>query len=109
VRIYESNNPADTKVSEDGGAGGASGTRAEIPLQPMEQTMVRQAVPLQTWRSTVEQISTCSPGRTSRRSRVMSEEGCDAVGSLCCSRVLAGAVNSWREEPMLERVSWQDL
>ncbi|GAB0210103.1 hypothetical protein GRJ2_003476100 [Grus japonensis] len=34
-----------TKVSEEGG--GAPGARAEIPLQPMEKTMVQQAVPLQ--------------------------------------------------------------
>ncbi|GAB0176032.1 AN1-type zinc finger protein 5-like [Grus japonensis] len=37
----------DTKVSEEGGAGGAPGAGAEIPLQPMEKTVVRQAVPLQ--------------------------------------------------------------
>jgi len=37
------NNSADTKVSEEGGAGGAPGARAEVPLQPV----VRQAVPLQ--------------------------------------------------------------
>jgi len=37
----------DTKVSEEGGGGGAPGARAQIPLQPMEQTMVRQAVHLQ--------------------------------------------------------------
>ena len=28
--------PACSKVSEEGGAGGAPGTRAGIPLQPME-------------------------------------------------------------------------
>ncbi|KAK4823596.1 hypothetical protein QYF61_003796 [Mycteria americana] len=39
--------PADTKVSEEGGAGGAPGAGAEIPLQPVVKTMVRQAVPLQ--------------------------------------------------------------
>lgn len=39
------NNPADTEVS---GAGGAPGSRAEIPLlQPVVLTMVRQNVPLQ--------------------------------------------------------------
>jgi len=48
VRPSERNNSADTKVIEEGGGGGASGgTGAEIPLQPMEKTMVRQAVPLQ--------------------------------------------------------------
>jgi len=46
VRIHERNNPADTKVSEEGGGEGAPGTRAEIPLQPMMKTMVRQVVPL---------------------------------------------------------------
>ncbi|GAB0175561.1 acid sphingomyelinase-like phosphodiesterase 3b [Grus japonensis] len=43
----ERNNPADTQASAEGGAGGAPGTRAEIPSQPLEKTMVRQAVPLQ--------------------------------------------------------------
>ncbi|GAB0183081.1 acid sphingomyelinase-like phosphodiesterase 3b [Grus japonensis] len=48
VTRCERNNSADTKVSEEGGAGGGPGTGAEIPLQqPMEKTMVRQAVPLQ--------------------------------------------------------------
>ena len=47
VRRCERNNSADTKVSEEGGGGGAPGTRAEIPLQPVVKTMVRQAVPLQ--------------------------------------------------------------
>ena len=41
------NSSADTKVSEEGGGGGAPGARAEIPLQPVVKTMVRQAVPLQ--------------------------------------------------------------
>jgi len=47
VRICERNNSVDTKVSEEGRGGGASGAKAEIPLQPVEQTMVSQAVPLQ--------------------------------------------------------------
>ena len=47
VRRCERNNSADTQVSEEGGAGGAPGAGAEIPLQPMEKTMVRQAVPPQ--------------------------------------------------------------
>ena len=46
VRICERNNSADTKVSEEGGGGGAPGAGAEIPLQPVGKTMVRQAVPL---------------------------------------------------------------
>ncbi|GAB0188687.1 hypothetical protein GRJ2_001334000 [Grus japonensis] len=47
VRRCERNNSADTQVSAEGGAGGAAGTGAEIPLQPVEKTLVRQAVPLQ--------------------------------------------------------------
>ncbi|KAK4811345.1 hypothetical protein QYF61_027574 [Mycteria americana] len=46
VRICERNNYADTKVSEEGGGGGAPGAGAEIPLQPVVKTMVRQVVPL---------------------------------------------------------------
>ena len=46
MRQCERNSPADTRVSEEGGGGGAPGVRKEIPLQP-EETMVRQAVPLQ--------------------------------------------------------------
>jgi len=34
-------------VREEGGGGGAPGTRAEIPLQPIVKTMVTQVVPLQ--------------------------------------------------------------
>jgi len=45
-RQYERNSSADTKVSEEGGGGGAPRVGAEIPLQPMMKTMERQAVPL---------------------------------------------------------------
>ena len=47
MTIRERHSCADTKVSEKEGAGGAPGAGAEIPLQPMEKTMVRQAGPLQ--------------------------------------------------------------
>jgi len=46
-RRCERNNSADTKVSDKGGGGGPTGTGAEIPLQPVEKTLVRQAMPLQ--------------------------------------------------------------
>jgi len=42
-----SESSADTKTSAEGVRGGAPGSGTEIPLQPMEQTMVRQTVPLQ--------------------------------------------------------------
>lgn len=35
------------KLSEEGGGAPASGARSEIPLQPVEKTMVTQVVPLQ--------------------------------------------------------------
>jgi len=48
VRRCERNNSADTKVTEEGGGGGARDARAEgLPLQPVMKTMVRQVVPLQ--------------------------------------------------------------
>jgi len=47
VRICERNTSADTKVSEEGGGGGAPGTGAEVPQQLVVKTMVKQAVPLQ--------------------------------------------------------------
>ncbi|KAJ7418703.1 integrin alpha-9-like protein [Willisornis vidua] len=41
VRIFERNSYADTKDSEEGGAEGDPGTRAEVPLQPMMKNMKR--------------------------------------------------------------------
>jgi len=46
VRPCERNNSADSKVSE-GGRANAPGFRTEIPLQPVEKTVVRQVAPLQ--------------------------------------------------------------
>ena len=93
------NIPVSTRVSERGRGGGAPGTGAEIPLQPVVKTMVSQAVPLQPmeWRSMVEQISTCSPWRIPHQSRWMPKGGCDPMESPCWSRLLAGPVDPWRE------------
>lgn len=46
VRKYERNKFADTKDPGEAEGGGAPGTRAKIPLQPVIQTMVSQVVPL---------------------------------------------------------------
>ena len=46
VRIRESTLQTPRSVQKEGGEG-APGTGAEIPLQPVGKTMVRQAVPLQ--------------------------------------------------------------
>ncbi|GAB0206503.1 hypothetical protein GRJ2_003115900 [Grus japonensis] len=56
---------------------------ADIHLQPMEDP-------------TLEQVD--AP-----------EGGCDPVGSPHWSKLLAGPVTPWREEPTLEQVFWQDL
>ena len=50
--------------------------------------------PCSPWRSTVEQISTCSLWRTPHQSRWMHPKV---------------AVTPWREEATLEQVRWQDL
>jgi len=47
VRLCERKSSADTRVSEEGGGGGASGTGPEILLQFVVKTMVRQAAPVQ--------------------------------------------------------------
>ena len=47
MRIRERNNSADTKVSEEGWGGCASGARAEIALHPIVKIVVARFVPLQ--------------------------------------------------------------
>jgi len=94
VRLCERNNSAEPTVSAEGGGGGAPGARADVPLQPMEQTMVRQAVPLQF-------------KETPCWSRGMPEGGCHPMGSPRWSRLLAGPGDPWREEHTLEQVCWQ--
>ncbi|XP_075356581.1 uncharacterized protein LOC142409205 [Mycteria americana] len=106
VRICERNNSADTKGSEEGGAGGAPGAGAEIPLQPMVKTMVRQAVPLKPMEVHGGADIHLQPMEDPMLEQVAAPEGgCDPMGSLRCSRLLAGPVDPWREEPTLEQVS----
>ncbi|GAB0181411.1 hypothetical protein GRJ2_000606400 [Grus japonensis] len=108
--MYERNNSADTKASEEGGGGGAPGARAEIPLQPLEKTMVRQAVPLQPMKVHGRADIHLQPMEDPVLEQVKTPEGgCDSVGSPHWSRLLAGPVDPWREEPTLEQVCWQDL
>ena len=89
---------------------GCSGARAEIPLQPMVmKTTVRQAVPLQPR----EVHGGADLHLQPRKKDPMPEQGdarrgCDPVGSPRWSRLLAGPVAPWREEPTLEQVCWQD-
>jgi len=106
VRICERNNSTDTRVDE-GREGGAPGIRAEIPLQLVVKTMVRQEVPMQPMEihgaadihlQPMEQEQVDAP-----------KGGCDSMGNPRWSRLLPGPVAPWREEPMSEQVCWQDL
>ncbi|GAB0206066.1 hypothetical protein GRJ2_003072200 [Grus japonensis] len=110
MRRCERNNSADTKVSAEGGGRGAPSTREEIPLQPLEKTMVRQAVLLQPKEVHGGAEIPLQPVEDPRPEQVETPEGgCDPVGSPRWSRLLAGPVAPWREEPMAEQVCWQDF
>lgn len=50
----------------------------------------------------LEQRFPCSQCRTPHQNRRMPKAGCDPMGSPHWSRVLAGPVALWREEPTLE-------
>ncbi|GAB0183371.1 hypothetical protein GRJ2_000802400 [Grus japonensis] len=105
VRICERNDSANTKVSEEGGGGDAPCAGPEIPLQPVEKTMVRQAVPLQTMEVYSGANIHLQPMEDITLEEVEAPEGgCDPVGSPRWSRLLAGPVAPWREEPTLEQV-----
>ncbi|OPJ67042.1 hypothetical protein AV530_016966 [Patagioenas fasciata monilis] len=108
MRIRERKNSADINIKE-GGGGGASGDGAEIPLQPMVKTMVSKAVPLQPVEvNSGADICLQPMGNTMPEQADAPEGGCNLMESLNWSRLLAGPVALWREEPMLEQVCWQD-
>ncbi|GAB0183589.1 epimerase family protein SDR39U1 [Grus japonensis] len=96
VRISERNNSADHKVTEEGGREGAPGAGAEIPLQLLEVNCGAD-IHLQPMEDPMPEQVEAPKG------------GCDPMGSLRWSRLLAGPVAPWREEPTLEQVCWQDL
>ncbi|GAB0184486.1 EH domain-containing protein 4 [Grus japonensis] len=76
----------------------------------MKKTMVRQAVPLQPMEDDGEQRFHLQPMEDLTLEQVETPEGgCDPVGSPHWSKLLAGPVDLWREEPTLEQVCWQDL
>lgn len=61
-KCEEIKKPADTNISEEGEGEGAPGTEAEIPLQPVERSMVEQVFP-------------CSPLRGPCQTHVAAHEG----------------------------------
>ena len=96
VRKCERNNSADTKVNAEGGGGGAPGAGAEIPLQPVEKAMVRQAVPLQPMEDAGGTDIHLQPMEDPMPEQVDAPRGgCDPVGSPHWSRLLAGLVALW--------------
>ncbi|OPJ73482.1 hypothetical protein AV530_005823 [Patagioenas fasciata monilis] len=110
MRICERDNFADTKVSEEGGAGGAPGTGVGIPLQTMVQTMVRQVVPLKPMEVHSRVDTYLYPMKDPTLEQVDTpERGCDTMETPCWSKILAGPLDPWRDEPTLEQVCWQDL
>ena len=110
MRRWERNNSADSEVSGEGGGGGSPGAGAEIPLQPMVKTMVKQAVALQPMEVNGGADIHLQPVEDPTPEQMDAPEGgCDPMGSPRWSRLLAGPVDPWREEPMLKQVCWQDL
>ncbi|CAM9993764.1 unnamed protein product, partial [Bubo scandiacus] len=108
VRICERNNSADTKDGEEGGGGGAPGTGAEIPLQPVVQTLVRQAGPLQPMEEpTPEQQRQCPgvwhPGKHTRRP----EQRLPGQGNGPCQRLTAGSGGGERRSRSLAGGGWR--
>ncbi|GAB0204055.1 AN1-type zinc finger protein 5-like [Grus japonensis] len=75
----------------------------------MAKTMVRQAVPLQPMKVDGGADIHLQPMEDPTLEQVETPEGgCDPVGSPCWSKFLAGPVDPWREEPILEQVCWQN-
>ncbi|KAK4828522.1 hypothetical protein QYF61_026944 [Mycteria americana] len=80
----------DIKVSEEGRGGGAPGARAEIPLQPLVKTTVRQAVPLQPMEVNGGADIHVQPMEDPTVEQVDAPKGgCELMGSLYWSKLLA--------------------
>ncbi|GAB0185548.1 AN1-type zinc finger protein 5-like [Grus japonensis] len=72
--------------------------------------MVRQAVLLQPMEDDGGGGFHLQPMEDPTLEKVDAPKGnCDPVGSLRWSRLLAGPVDPWRQEPTPEQVCWQDL
>ncbi|GAB0183894.1 AN1-type zinc finger protein 5-like [Grus japonensis] len=76
----------------------------------MEKTMVRQAVPLQPMEADGGADIHLQPVEDPTPEQVDAPKGgCDPMGSPHWSRLLAGPVDPWREEPTPGQVCWQGL
>ena len=84
MRTCVRTNSANTKVTEEGGGGGAPGVGAEILLQPMEEIMVRQAVLLQPMEVHSGAELHLEPREDPTLEQVdVPEGGCDPMGTPC--------------------------
>lgn len=91
--MCERSNSADTKVGAEAGGGGVPDVGVEIPLQLVAKTVGRQAVPLQSMEANQGAETHLKPVEGPVLEQVdVPEEGCDPMGSPCCSRLLAGLV-----------------
>jgi len=106
VRICESNNSADTKVSEEGGGRRCSRHQNRGSPAAHDEDHGEAGCP-----------SAAHGGPWWSRSRPAACAGPHAgLGgspqegvTTCWSRLLPGPVDPWREEPMPEQLCWQDL
>ncbi|KAJ7415305.1 hypothetical protein WISP_78886 [Willisornis vidua] len=98
LRIWESNSPEDTKVSEVGVGGDTPGTEHDICLQPVRQPMVRQLCPCSPWRSMVGQRNTCTLWRTPCQSRWMPKGVHDSHGKSVLEKTPGIAPGSMERE-----------
>ncbi|KAJ7396909.1 hypothetical protein BTVI_140186 [Pitangus sulphuratus] len=80
----------------------------EIPLQLVMKTVVRH-VPLQPMEVHAGADVHLQLLEEPLPERWMTEGCCDPTGSLHWSRLLAGPVDPWGEEPMQEQLCWQNL
>ncbi|KAJ7399548.1 protein pxr1-like [Pitangus sulphuratus] len=105
----ERNSSADIKVSEEGLGGVDPDPGAKIPLQSVLKTTAKQDVLLQPMGIHGKAKIHLQPmGDHTLEEVNVPKGGCDPVGSLCCTRLLAGPVDLLGG-PMLKQGCYQDL
>jgi len=95
-------------VKKEGG-GGAAGIGAEIPLQPVMKTMVRQAVPLEFMEVHGGAEIHLQPVEDPTLEQVGAQRRLSPCGKPMMDQTPAGPETLRREEPTLDQVCWQEL
>ncbi|KAJ7409679.1 protein pxr1-like [Willisornis vidua] len=99
------NNSADTKVSGEGGGGGAPGARVEVPLQAVVKNMMRQAVHLQSMEDHRSAEIHLQPlEEIHARAGECNKEAVTLLESHAGSGSCQGPADLWREKSTLEQV-----